>query len=47
MDLINIKPLVLYSKADADKVNIFADNRYKVGLYRRIKNLNGNTFVRS
>ena len=30
----NIKPQVKYYNADADKVNIFADNRKKIGIYR-------------
>lgn len=41
------KPIVKYINADADKVNIFADNRNKIGIYRWINNLNGKTYVGS
>ena len=42
-----LKPEVKYINADADKVNIFADNRNKIGIYRWINKLNGNTYVGS
>jgi hypothetical protein len=42
-----IKPHVKYVNADQDKVNIFADNRNKTGIYRWINNINGNTYVGS
>jgi len=42
-----LKPVVKYINADADKINIFADNRNKTGIYRWINNLNGKTYVGS
>jgi len=29
-----ISPVVIYTNADTDKINIFADNRKKAGVYR-------------
>ena len=43
----NIKSQVKYYNADTDKVNIFADNRKKIGIYRWINNLNGKTYIGS
>ena len=45
--LPNLKPVLKYINADADKVNIFADNRNKIGIYRWINNLNGKTYIGS
>jgi GIY-YIG catalytic domain len=43
----NVKPQIKYYNADIDKINIFADNRNKIGVYRWINNLNGNTYIGS
>jgi hypothetical protein len=43
----SLKPKVKYMNADSDKVNIFTDNRNKIGIYRWINNLNGKTYVGS
>ncbi len=43
----NVSPQIKYYNADADKVNIFADNRKKIGIYRWINNLNGKTYIGS
>jgi peptide deformylase len=42
-----VKPQIKYYNADADKINIFADNRNKIGIYHWINNLNGNTYIGS
>ena len=42
-----VKPIILYINADTDKLNLFADNRGKVGVYRWINKINGNTYVGS
>jgi uncharacterized protein YbcV (DUF1398 family) len=42
-----IEPIKKYVNADQDKVNIFADNRNKTGIYRWINNLNKNTYIGS
>jgi len=42
-----MKPQIKYNNADADKINIFADNRNKIGIYRWINNLNGKTYIGS
>jgi len=42
-----VKPQIKYHNADVDKINIFADNRNKIGIYRWINNLNGNTYIGS
>jgi len=34
INVLDIKPVIKYNNADIDKVNIFADNRNKVGVYR-------------
>jgi hypothetical protein len=34
MNNFNVKPQIKYYNADADKINIFADNRNKIGVYR-------------
>ena len=47
INLLDIKPVVKYINADIYKVNIFADNRKKIGVYRWINNLNGKTYVGS
>ena len=47
INIPELKPVVKYINADADKVNIFADNRNKIGIYRWINNLNGKTYVGS
>jgi hypothetical protein len=43
----NVKPQIKYYNADADKINIFTDNRNKIGVYRWINNLNGKTYIGS
>lgn len=43
----NVKPQIKYYNADAEKINIFADNRNKIEVYRWINNLNGNTYIGS
>lgn len=43
----NVKPQIKYYNADADKINIFTDNRNKIGVYSWINNLNGNTYIGS
>lgn len=47
INVLDIKPVIKYNNADIDKVNIFADNRNKVGVYRWINNLNNKTYVGS
>lgn len=42
-----MKPVAIYDNADKDKLNILADNRKKVGVYRWINNINGNTYIGS
>lgn len=42
-----VEPIKKYVNADQDKVNIFADNRNKIGIYRWINNLNKNTYIGS
>jgi len=42
-----VKPIIIYINADTEKLNIFADNRGKVGVYRWINKTNGNTYVGS
>src|SRR5690606_29438524 len=44
---IDVKPVAIYANADTDKVNIFADNRNKSGVYRWINNENGKTYIGS
>lgn len=39
--------MVLYGDADKDKLNILADNRNKIGIYRWINKINGNTYIGS
>jgi len=39
--------VVLYGDADKDKLNILADNRNKIGIYRWINKINGNTYIGS
>jgi len=39
--------VVLYDDADKDKLNILADNRNKIGIYRWINKINGNTYIGS
>jgi hypothetical protein len=46
-NLISVEPVKKYLKADQDKVNIFADNRNKTGIYRWINKLNHNTYIGS
>lgn len=46
-DNINLKPQIKYYNADTDKINIFADNRNKIGIYRWINNFNGKTYIGS
>jgi len=46
-NFINVKPEIKYNNADIDKINIFADNRNKIGIYRWINNLNGKTYIGS
>jgi hypothetical protein len=40
-------PVVKYDNADVEKVNIFAENRGKAGVYRWINKISGNTYVGS
>ena len=42
-----MKPQIKYYNVDTDKINIFTDNRNKIGVYRWINNLNGNTYIGS
>jgi hypothetical protein len=42
-----VKPIIIYINADTDKLNLFADNRGKVGVYRWINKISGNTYVGS
>ena len=42
-----MKPVVIYDNADEDKLNILVDNRNKIGIYRCIKKVNGNTYIGS
>jgi len=39
--------VVIYDYADKDKLNILADNRNKIGIYRWINKINGNTYIGS
>ncbi len=39
--------MVLYDDAYKDKLNILADNRNKIGIYRWINKINGNTYIGS
>lgn len=41
------KPVILYKNADLNKLDIFAENKNKMGVYRWINNVNGNTYVGS
>lgn len=43
----DVKPQIKYYNADADKVNIFANNRKKIGVYRWINNFKGKTYIGS
>ena len=47
IDIANLKPQVKYVNADVEKVNIFTDNRKKIGIYRWVNNLNGKTYIGS
>jgi hypothetical protein len=40
-------PVVKYDNADVEKVNIFAENHGKAGVYRWINKISGNTYVGS
>ena len=42
-----MKSVVIYDNADEDKLNILADNRNKIGTYRWINKVNGNTYIGS
>lgn len=42
-----VKPIIVYDNADTAKVDIFADNRNKSGVYRWINKVNGSTYVGS
>jgi len=42
-----VKPIIIYINADTDKLYLFADNRGKVGVYRWINKISGNTYVGS
>lgn len=42
-----IVPVVKYSNADHDKIQIIKENKKKSGVYRWINNLNGNSYVGS
>lgn len=39
--------MVIYDDADKDKLNILADNRNKIGIYRIINKINGNIYIGS
>lgn len=39
--------MVIYVNSDEDKLNILADNRKKIGVYRWVNKLNGNCYVGS
>lgn len=39
--------MVIYANADLDKLNILADNRKKIGIYRWINKINGNAYIGS
>lgn len=39
--------MVIYDDADKDKLNILADNRNRIGIYRWINKINGNTYIGS
>ena len=39
--------MVIYDDADKNKLYIFADNRNKIGIYRWINKINGNTCIGS
>lgn len=39
--------MVIYDDADKDKLNILADNRNKIGVYRWINKINGNIYIGS
>jgi len=39
--------VVIYDDADKDKLNILADNRNRIGIYRWINKINGNTYIGS
>lgn len=39
--------MVIYDDADKDKLNILADNRNKIGIYRWINKINGNIYIGS
>lgn len=43
----DVKPVVTYANADQDKLNILADNRKKIGIYRWINKINGNIYIGS
>lgn len=43
----NLNPLVIYPDADQNKLMILKDNKDKVGIYRWINKVNGNTYVGS
>jgi len=45
--LSSIVPIKIYSNADTMKQDIIQDNYKKVGIYRWINNVNGNTYVGS
>lgn len=46
-NLLDIKPEVIYANADVDKIQILADNRKRIGVYRWINKQNGNTYIGS
>lgn len=46
-NISSVKPEVTYDNADIEKLNIFADNRNKIGIYRWVNNLNGKTYIGS
>nr|YP_005351207.1 orf597 [Peltigera membranacea]AEK48322.1 orf597 [Peltigera membranacea] len=43
----DINPIVKYDNADIDKIQIFADNRKKSGVYRWTYKINGNIYIGS
>jgi hypothetical protein len=47
LKVIQVKPVVLYDNADENKLNILADNRDKIGVYRWTNKKNSNAYIGS
>lgn len=43
----DVKPMLIYDDADKDKINILSYNRNKIGVYRWVNKINGNTYIGS